>query len=143
MVTIKAKDFIRLFVLELILVQKESAFDLGDKETVDLPNNYMSILDEITSDDVKRVKYQNIIPIEEKTEWKFDVTKGLADFLRSTGVSHTYKDDCIRMNLNREAISKVLFDKRFDYSPKGQIASLAEDFLMTKQKTKPKQKTYV
>ena len=143
MVTIKAKDFIRLFVLELILVQKESVFDLWDNETVDLPNNYMTLLDEVTSDEVKKVKYQNLIPIEDKENWKFEVTNGLSDFLNSTGVTHTYKDGCIRMNLNRDAISKILFDKRFSYSQKGQVASLAEDFLMTKQKAKPKQKTLV
>ena len=143
MLTIKAKDFIRLFVLELILVQKESVFDLWDNETVDLPNNYMTLLDEVTSDEVKKVKYQNIIPIEEKEEWKFEVTSGLCDFLNSTGVTHSYKDGCIRMNLNRDAISRILLDKRFSYSQKGQVASLAEDFLLTKQKTRPKQKTYV
>ena len=143
MVTIKAKDFIRLFVLELILVQKESVFDLWDNETVDLPNNYMTLLDEVTSDEVKKVKYQNLIPIEDKEEWKFEVTSGLCEFLHSTGVTHSYKEGCIRMNLNRDAISRILLDKRFSYSQKGQVASLAEDFLMTKQKTKPKQKTYV
>ena len=143
MVTIKAKDFIRLFVLELILVQKESVFDLWDNETVDLPNNYMTLLDEVTSDEVKKVKYQNLIPIEDKEEWKFEVTSGLCDFLHSTGVTHSYKEGCIRMNLNRDAISRILLDKRFSYSQKGQVASLAEDFLMKNQKTKPKQKTYV
>ena len=135
------KDFLRTFILELILVQKESVFDLWDDETVDLPNDYLTILDEITKDDLKKVKYQDLIPIEGKEEWKFDVTKGLNDFLKSTGVTHTYKDNNIRLNLNRDAISNILFDKKFDYRVKGKVASLAEDFLITKAKTKPKQKT--
>lgn len=141
MVKVKDKDFIRLFVLELILVQKESVFDLWDDETVDLPNNYMTILDEITSDEVKRVRYQDLIPVEGKEEWKFNVTKGLNDFLKCSGVTHTYKDNNIRINLNREAITKILCDERYDYSTKGRVATLAEDFLMTKAKSNPKQKT--
>ena len=35
----------------------------------------------------------------------------------------------------------IYFDKKFDYRVKGKVASLAEDFLITKAKTKPKQKT--
>ena len=37
------KDFLRTFILELILVQKESVFDLGDNESVVLPSNFMVI----------------------------------------------------------------------------------------------------
>ena len=141
MVKVKDKDFIKLFVLELILVQKDSVFDLWDDETVDLPNNYMTILDEVTSDEVKRVKYQDLIPIEGKEEWKFNVTSGLNDFLKSSGVKHTYKDNNIRINLNREAITKILCDKKYDYSTRGRVAALAEDFLITNSKTNTKQKT--
>ena len=141
MVKIKEKDFIRLFVLELILVQKESVFDLSDDETVDLPNDYMTVLDKVTSDDVKKHRYQVLIPLENNDEWKYNITSGLNVFLKSTGVTHTYKDNNMRINLNREAISKILFDERFDYSLKGKVASLAEDFLITKTKEQQKQKT--
>ena len=141
MVKVKDKDFIRLFVLELILVQKDSVFDLWDDETIDLPNNYMMVLDEITNDEVKKVKYQDLIPIEGKEEWKFNVTKGLTDFLKSSGVTHECRKTDIRINLNREAITKILCDERYDYSTKGRVAALAEDFLITKAKTNPKQKT--
>ncbi len=141
MVKIKEKDFIRLFILELILVQKESVFDLWDDETVDLPNDYMTVLDKVTSDDVKKYRYQDLIPLENKDEWKYNVTSGLNDFLKSTGVTHTYKDNNMRINLNREAISKILFDEKFDYSLKGKVAALAEDFLVTKTIEKQKQKT--
>lgn len=141
MVKIKERDFVRLFILELILVQKESAFDLWDDETVDLPNNYMTIFDKITEDDVKKVRYQDLIPVENKEEWKYNVTSGLNDFFNSSGVTHTYKNNAIRINLNREAISKILFDERFDYSFKGKVACLAEDFLVTSSKEKEKQKT--
>ena len=81
MVTIKAKDFIRLFILELILVQKESVFDLWDDETVDLPNNYMTLLDEVTSDEVKKVKYQNLKwedSILEETDTKVEIKENSA-----------------------------------------------------------------
>lgn len=138
MTTIKEKDFIRLFILELILVQKDSAFDLWDNETVILPNNYLLILDAITNDEIKKNEYQDLIPINNKEEWKSKINEDLNDFLKSTGVEFSYQDNNIRINLNREAISNILFDERFDYSQKGKVASLAEDFLIAKTSEKPK-----
>lgn len=138
---VKEKDFIKLFVLELILVEKDSVFYLGDYETAYLPNNYLTILDEMTKDEVKRTKYQDLIPIEGKEEWKFKVTKGLNDFLKSTGVTHSYEEDNVRINLNRDAITKILCDKKYNYSTKARVAELVEDFVITKAKNKPKQKT--
>ena len=76
---ITEKDFLRTFILELILVQKESVFDLDDNESVILPSTFMSILDEVLSDEVKIAKYSSIIP-NNKQEWKFNITKALHDF---------------------------------------------------------------
>ena len=59
-ITIKAKDFIRLFILELILVQKESVFDLDDNESVVLPSGFLVMIDEILSDDYKKAKFESV-----------------------------------------------------------------------------------
>lgn len=136
---LKEKEFIRTFILELILVQKDSVFDLWDDESVDLPDNYLSIIDEILSDDVKKAKYASIIPVTETTEWKYNLTKELHDFLNSSGVSYTNQAKKIRINLNSDAIAKILINKKVSYQTKSKVACLAEDFLQTKQKARPKE----
>lgn len=143
MTTIKEKDFIRRFILELILVQKESVFYLWDEEEVLLPNNYMKIFDEIMSDDVKNIKYSNLIPSQNREEWKCNINQELNGFLTSSGVNYSYDNKNLRIKLNEHAISKILYDKRLSDKEKVQISFLAEDFLITKSKTKPKQKTLV
>ncbi len=140
---IKEKDFLRTFILELILVQKESVFDLDDNESITLPSNYMSTLDEILSDDLKKAKYSKLIPVENIQEWKFNITRELHDFLISTGVKVKYEDTNMRIDMDRSAISKILFNDRVSLEEKSKIASLAEDFLITKNKVKPKQKQLV
>lgn len=140
---ITEKDFLRTFILELILVQKESVFDLDDNESVILPSTFMSILDEVLSDEVKIAKYSSIIPTNNKQEWKFNITKALHDFLISTGVKVQYENTDMRIYMDRSAISKVLFNDRVSLEEKAKIASLAEDFLLIKNKVKPKQKQLV
>lgn len=143
MIAVQEKEFIRTFILELILVQKESVFDLWDDESVILPSSYMSVLDEILSDDMKKAKYSSLIPIENTQEWKFNVTRELHDFLTSSGVTHSYQDNDIKIKLDRNAISKILFNKKVSLDTKSKMASLAEDFLITKNKVKPKEKKLV
>lgn len=143
MVTMKEKDFIRLFLIELILVQKDSVFDLWDDETIVLPNNYLNLLEKITSDEIKKVKYQNLIPSEQKDKWKVEIKKELNDFLKTPGVNFNKNAQDLIINLNREAISLILFNKEYDYSQRGQMAHLVENFLRVKNKTKPKQKSLV
>ena len=125
---ITEKDFLRTFILELILVQKESVFDLDDNESVILPSTFMSILDEVLSDEVKIAKYSSIIP-NNKQEWKFNITKALHDFFISTGVKVQYENTDMRIDMDRSAISKVLFNDRVSLEEKAKIAFLAEDFL--------------
>ena len=138
MTTIKEKDFIRLFILELMLAKKESAFDLWDDEIIDLPHDYIIILDQVTFTEDKQLKYQQLIPTINKEEWKYKINDELNDFLKSTGVSHSNQENFIRINLNRTAISKIMFNQQFDYSLKGKMACLAEDFLIKKTKEKNK-----
>lgn len=140
---IKEKDFLRTFILELILVQKESVFDLDDNESITLPSNYMSTLDEILSDDLKKAKYSKLIPVENIQEWKFNITRELHDFIISSGVKVKYEDTNMRIDMDRNAISKILFNDKVSLEEKSKIASLAEDFLITKNKVKPKQKQLV
>ncbi len=131
------KDFLRTFILELILVQKESVFDLDDNESITLPSNYMSTLDEILSDDLKKAKYSKLIPVENIQEWKFNITRELHDFIISSGVKVKYEDTNMRIDMDRNAISKILFNAKVSLEEKSKIASLAEDFLITKTKVKP------
>ena len=126
---ITEKDFLRTFILELILVQKESVFDLDDNESVILPITFMSILDEVLSDEVKIAKYSSIIPNNNKQEWKFNITIALHEFFLSTGVKVQYENTDMRIDMDRSAISKVLFNDRVSLEEKAKIAFLAEDFL--------------
>lgn len=143
MIEIKEKEFIRTFILELILVQKESVFDLWDDENISLPSSYMNIFDEILSDDLKKAKYSSIIPINNIQEWKFNITKEMHDFLISSGVKVKYDKTDMLINLDRNAITKIMSNEKVNLSTKAQIASLAEDFLITKNKVKPKVKKMV
>lgn len=140
---ITEKDFLRTFILELILVQKESVFDLDYDEDVVLPSNFMCILDEILKDDVKKAKYSSIIPIDKKQEWKFAITRELHDFTKSSGVKVKYENTNMRLSLDRGAISKILFNDRVSMQDKSKLSSLAEDFLIIKHKVKPKEKKLV
>lgn len=137
------KDFLRTFILELVLVQKESVFDLDDNESILLPSSFMSILDEILRDDLKKAKYSRLIPVENIQEWKFNITRELHDFIVSSGVKVKYEDTNMRIHMDRSAISKILFNDRVSLEEKSKIASLAEDFLITKNKVKPKLKQLV
>ena len=88
----------------------------------------MSILDEVLSDEVKIAKYSSIIP-NNKQEWKFNITKALHDFFISTGGKVQYENTDMRIDMDRSAISKVLFNDRVSLEEKAKIAFLAEDFL--------------
>ena len=137
------KDFLRTFILELILVQKESVFDLDDNESVILPSGFIVMLDELLKDDYKKAKYSSVIPIEDRQNWKFNITRELHDFIVSSGVKVQYEDTNMRINMDRSAISKILFNDRVSLEEKSKIASLAEDFLIIQNKVKPKQKQLV
>lgn len=137
------KDFLRTFILELILVQKESVFDLDDSESVVLPSGFIVMLDELLKDDYNKVKYSSIIPIEDRQNWKFNITRELHDFIVSSGVKVQYEDTNMRIHMDRSAISKILFNDRISLEQKSKIASLAEDFLIIQNKVKPKQKQLV
>ena len=143
MTNIKEKDFIRTFILELILVQKESAFDLWDDENIVLPNAYMNIFDEILNDDLKKVKYSTIIPVENIQEWKFNINKAMHEFAISSGVKVKYDKNDMVINLDRNAITKIMKNDKMDYSSRAKIAVFAEDFLIIKNKVKPKVKQMV
>lgn len=140
---ITEKDFIRTFILELILVQKESVFDLDDNESVVLPSSFMGILDEVLLDDVKKAKYSSIIPVEHKQEWKFNITRELHDFIVSSGVKVKYENTDMRIHMDRSAISKILFNDRVSLDTKSKLSSLAEDFLTIKNNTKTREKVLV
>ena len=137
------KDFLRTFILELILVQKESVFDLDDNESVVLPSGFIVMLDELLKDDYNKAKYSSIIPIEDRQNWKFNITRELHDFIVSSGVKVKYEDTNMRIHMDRSAISKILFNDRVSLEEKSKIASLAEDFLIIQNKVKPKQKQLV
>lgn len=140
---ITEKDFLRTFILELILVQKESVFDLDDNESVVLPSGFLVMIDEILSDDYKKAKYSSIIPIENKQNWKFNITKELHEFIVSSGVKVNYENTNMRIHMDRSAISKILFNDRVSMHDKSTLSSLAEDFLTTKNKVKSKEKKLV
>lgn len=140
MIEVSEKQFIRTFILELILVQKDSVFDLWDEERIELPNNYLDVLDEIISDDVKKTRYSSLIPTENVDSWKRKIQTEFEDFLNSEGVSLTQNESVTVLDLNRVAISNILFDKSIKINEKAKIACLAEDFLTIKTKAKPKVK---
>jgi hypothetical protein len=137
------KDFLRTFILELILVQKESVFDLDDNESVVLPSGFIVMLDELLKDDYNKAKYSSLMPIEDRQNWKFNITRELHDFIVSSGVKVQYEDTNMRIHMDRSAISKILFNDRISLEQKSKIASLAEDFLIIQNKVKPKQKQLV
>ena len=143
MTNIKEKDFIRTFILELILVQKESVFDVWDDENIVLPNSYMNIFDEILNDDLNKAKYSTIIPVENLQEWKFNINKAMHEFAISSGVKVKYDKNDMVINLDGNAITKIIKNEKIDYSTRAKIAFFAEDFLMTKNKVKPKVKQMV
>jgi len=143
MIEVNEKQFIRTFILKLILVQKDSVFDLWDNEKIDLPNNYLEILDEIIKDNDKKGKYCKILPTKDKDIWRENVKIELNNFLNSEGVSYKENASHIVIDLNRIAILEILSDKSITLEQKVKISNLAEDFLILKTKTKPKVKTLV
>ena len=140
---VKERDFLRTFILELILAQKENVFLLWDEEIVDLPNNYIKIFDQIVEDEVKKLKYANLIPMDNRLDWKCNITKELHDFLKSSGVDHVYKDSSLKIKLNNHAIFKIQSNKKISDEDRKNISTLAEEFILVTTKTKPRQKTLV
>ncbi len=140
MTDIREKDFLRHFVLELILVQKDSVFDLWDEEHIELPNDYLSILERVVEDDVRQERYQRFIPKKDRDLWRESMQRSLDSFLKSDGVVSKDIETGKKMTLNRQAISSILYDKSIDESTRINISMLATDFLMVKEMARPKQK---
>jgi len=144
MLTIKKKDFIRFFLLEYIIIQKESAFDLGYNEFIDLPNNYLEIIESVIVDRINKQKYSDIIDIENMDQWKKNISSCLNNFICSTnGVKYEEKGLTKRIYFNKEAICDILYDKNFNLNTKVHFSHFAEDFLIVQQKEKAKQKEKV
>lgn len=131
---IREKDFIRIFILDLILVKKGKTIQIFDKETILLPNNYMKFFDEIIEDDVKRVYYRNIIPIDDNENWKYNITKELNDFLKTTGIRYSYHHDGIDITVNSEVFRKILNNPRIDSTSKNKIMEFTEEFVNIQNK---------
>ena len=103
----------------------------------------MEILDDILTDNSKEARYASLIPVQNIQEWKFNITKELHDFFNSSGVSISYQNSDVKISLNSAAITKILFNEKVNLNTKSKMSLLAEDFLIVKNKVKPKQKKLV
>ncbi len=143
MVVMEEEIFLKRFILELILLEKDSVFDLDDEEKIIVPRNLGDILDTMTSSDVNRQKYAQIIPRMGRLLWLFNFEKAYQSLLMDDNIAWVADEHDYCLTLNRPMITEMLTAQQGDYENNQLIKTLANNFIIEHSKTKPRVYTKV